>query len=402
MKWEDFERGNIPEEFVSKFLSTIPREVFVKILKIDPRFQKEFAGFRPEHIPLEKIIRKFTPYFLKDKELRFVFLEEWVIQNKELIKFINKMTIPELKREIPRLIEKYNSARLSLALLFDGRAGIEKIADQIWKESFPIHEKGRDPLLEVKKELEEARRKIEDLEEQRDRLFMEVEAEKNRRATLEERFFSLKRENKSLLDRVRELEKENQDLKREIEFVKGQDNKFNEYKSQIHNLTKEMERIRHELEKERKGKETAEKELLFQKEENKKLRKELYLVKNQMELFQNIAFIPELKEDRNIQGAFITIVCSEGEMPGSFYKIASNLSFSLLVHTSKVHDEKLNSYLSGSEFVFILGEQVPESFREIVQSLCYSKGLPCFTLPFAREDLFEKSLKALCYMKRKK
>lgn len=38
MKWKDLEMGNIPEEFVGKFLSTIPKEVFVKLVEIDLRF----------------------------------------------------------------------------------------------------------------------------------------------------------------------------------------------------------------------------------------------------------------------------------------------------------------------------------------------------------------------------
>lgn len=402
MRWEDFEMGTIPEEFVSKLLSTIPREVFVKLVKMEPRFQKEFAGFRPEHIPVEKFIRRFTPYFLKDNDLRYLFLEEWVFSNKELLKLIRRMSIQELKKEIPRLVEKYGSERVSLALLFDGRAGIEKIAIQLWKEGSQPYNKKVDPLLAIEKELEERKREIEELEEQRDRLFLELEGERNRRTNLEDKFFSLKKENKELLDRVRELEKQNQDLRKEIDFIKGQEKKESEYTSQIHNLAKEIEKVKHDLEKERKGKDEIEKELITHREENKKLKRELFLTKNQMELFQNIAFYNESRNEVNIQSGFLTIICSEGEMPNSFYKIAGNHGLSLLVHTSKVHDEKLDNYLSGSKCVFILGKQIPESFREVVQNLCYLKQIPAYSLPLAKEDVFEKCIKVLCNLKKQK
>ncbi len=48
MRWKDLEEGNISKDFLYKFFSALPRETLINLVKIDPRFQKEFAGFRPE------------------------------------------------------------------------------------------------------------------------------------------------------------------------------------------------------------------------------------------------------------------------------------------------------------------------------------------------------------------
>ncbi len=331
------------------------------------------------------------------------------MRHDDLLSTLEGLSLSQLKKEIPKLIKKHGVVNLYLALLFDRRRGTEKLVFQLRQEvgQEKLGEETKEEeglLLESKKRLEEATRKIEDLEEQRDRLHLEIEAEKNRRAVLEDKFFSLKRENKAALERLKEMEAQNLLLKKELDSIRGNENKISEYLSQIHHLNKEIEKSRHELEKERKNREEKEKELSTQLEENKKLKKELFFLRHQKNLLQTVAFLSEEeeKETKAFPGGFITIVCSEGQMPSSFFKMASLLGISLLVHTSQVHDDKLDGYLSRSHCVFLLGKLIPDSLKEAVYSLCYSKQLPCYLLPLVKEEVFKKYLKSVCSLSSKK
>lgn len=409
MRWEDLEGGNVPKDFLHQFFSSFPRETFINLVKIDPRFQKEFAGFRPEQISLERFAQRLAPYFFKERKFRFFLLDEWLFRNRELISTLESLSLSQLKKELSKLINKHGTVSLYIALLFDGRKGTEKLISQLWQEAcqkklWEDKKEEEGALLENRKRLEEAARKIGDLEEQRDRLYMEVEAEKNRRAALEDKFFSLKRENKATLERLKELENQNLRLKKELESIQDKESRASEYFSQIHHLTREIEKIGHELERERKNKEEREKEFSAQFEENKKLKKELFFLRHQRDLLQTVAVLPEVEErgTKALPGGFITVVCGEGDVPSSFFKIASRRAISLLVHTSRVRDDKLEGYLSRSHCVFLFGKQIPESLKEVVHTLCHSRQLPCYWLPLAKEEVFENYLKAACLLSSQK
>jgi hypothetical protein len=409
MRWEDLEEGNVPRDFLDQFFASLPREMFVNMIKIDPRFQKEFAGFRLDHISPERFAQRLAPYFYKEKAFRRFLLEEWVFSHQELISTLENLYLSQLKKELPLLSKKHGIVSLYLALLFDGRKGTDKLSSQLWQEACQNKlwedrpEEATFPV-ETKKRLEETGKKIEELEDQRDRLYMEIEAEKDRRSNLEDKFFSLKRENKASLERLKELEAQKLRLTEELNLSRSSESKSSEYLSQIHGLNKQVEKLEHEIQKERKNKEEIEGELLGQLEVNEKLKKELFFCRHQVDLLQAIFILPELDEKgiRALPGTLITVVCGEVEVPSSFFKIANSWGLSLLLHSSRIHDNKLESYLDRSHCVFLFGKQLPESFKEIVRTLCYSRQLACFEIPSVKEEVFEGLLKALCTLAVKK
>ena len=405
MRWEDLEEGNVPRDFLNQIFASLPREILVNMAKIDPRFQKEFAGFRLDHISPERFTQRLAPYFYKEKAFRRFLLEEWVFAHRELISILENLSLSQLKKDLPHLSKKHGIVSMYLALLFDGRKGTDKLSSQLWQEACQNRlwedrpEESAFPV-ESKKRLVETEKKLEELEEQKDRLYMEIEAEKERRANLEDKFFSLKRENKSALERLKELEAQKLRLTEEVNLSRSSESKSSEYLSQIHDLNKQVDRLKHEIQKERENREEMEGELLAQLEVNEKLKKKLFFYRHQVDLLQAIFMLPELDEKgiKALPGTMITIVCGEGEVPSSFFKIANSRGLSLFLHSSKIHDNKLESYLDRSHCVFLFGKQLPESLKEIVRTLCYSRELACFELPSVKEEVFEGLLKALCIL----
>jgi len=405
MKWHDLETGKATKEFLCQFIATISKDFLVFLAKSNPSLQKEFAGFRPEHLSKERLSSKIAPHFNKDELLREVILREWSYYHKELVSSLERFSVSRLDKEIPSLIKKHGFMAVYSGLLFDFRKGTDKLVarleretrqQKLWTEAPRTDEFSAEGM----KLFEEARKRVEELEEQRERICLEIEREKDSRAKLEDLYFSLKKENKDQKKQLEELETKFREVSQRSQSFQNQESKSSEYLSEIHALQKHKEKIEYDLQREKQFKEEAEMKSQNQQREIEKLKNDLLFSRDQIDLLQAVLLLQEREEKRPspLSGGMITLVCGQENVPSSFFKLASSKGMSLLLHSSRTRDQKLEDYISRSQCVLLCGGQFPEGLRGIVQSLCFSRKVRCYQLPFLKEKIFDDVLNALCFI----
>ncbi|MEW5900951.1 MAG: hypothetical protein AB1715_05765 [Acidobacteriota bacterium] len=409
MKWDDLVKGNISRDLLDRFIGSFPREFLIFLTKNNPSLKKEFAGFRVENMPKERLASKIALHFCKDGSLREAMLGEWHYQQGPLLSFIGRLSVSRLEKELPSLIKKHGLTTVYFALLFDLRKGTERLVSRLEEEArqkklweaAPESHQGQPESVWLS---EQTSKRLEELEEQRDRLHLELEREKDSRGKLEDLYFSLKKENKDQKRRLEEAEAERRERSQRSRSLEDQESKISEYLSEIHALKRQIEKLEHDVKKERQSRDEAETNMQKQLAENRKARNELLFSKDQTELLQAALLLASREEKSQVllPGTMITLVCEKQDIPSSFFKVASALGVGLLIHASKAHDQKLEDYISRSNFVLLCGEQFPEGLKSIVQSLCSAKQLPCYQLPSMKEKVFEDILNSICFIARRK
>ncbi len=409
MKWRDLEKGNIPRDLLSQFLASFPRDFLTYLTKTNPSLRKEFSGFRPENLSKERLASKIAPYFYKDELLREVMLGEWSYHQGALLSSTERMSVARLDKELPSLIKKYGFVTVYFALLFDFRKGTERLVSRLEQEASQKKLwEGEPASSELRAEnvklLKQMQKRAEELEEQRERLYLELEREKDSRAKVEDMYFSLKKENKDQKKRLEEAEVQYRELSQKFQAIQSQDSKSSEYLSQIHSLQRRMEKLEHDAKSEKLSREEVAMNLQTQLLENEKVKNELLFSRNQIDLLQTVLLLSSREEKSQplLPGVMITLVCEKQDIPSSFFKIASAKGIRLLIHSSRTHDQKLEDYINRSNVVLLCGEQFSESLRGIVQSLCYPRRLPCYQLPFMKEKTFEDVLNSICFIASRK
>ncbi|MEW5806618.1 MAG: hypothetical protein AB1756_04640 [Acidobacteriota bacterium] len=402
MKWKDLVNGNIPKDLLDQFIDSLPKDFFIFLIKTNALMQKEFSGFRIETLSKERIAFKIAPHFYKDVLLRQVMLEEWVFRQQKVLSSLESMSVANINKELSSLIKKHGFINIYLALLYDLRTGTEKLVARLEQE---VHQKNlwrkelksEESIPDNAKLLGEIQKKLEELEEQRERLYLEIEREKDSRAKLENLYFSLKKENKDQKRELEEAASRLNEMSRKLNSIQNQESKSSEYISQINALQKNVEKLEHDLKKEKQLKDEMEIELQEIYRENERIGNDLLSYRNQIQLLQATIFAAEREKEGHhfLPGTTITIVCDKQEIPSSYFKIAGAMGINLLIHSTRMHDQKLDDYIRRSLCVFLYGDQFSERLRGIVQSLCSSRQIPWYQLPSMDDKIFEDILSAV-------